>query len=175
MEAHGRAPSEAEICLADAREAYNRGALDVARESLARGVRALNEQPSLGNWRALRVALFFATGNVHLRQGAFIDALLAYGIASAAAKALGDRLRALRIDLWIGEAHRRAGRDIDAEVRWRELVRNADDAGLAAEPLRVEAFRRLGNHLESRGRTFEAARIRKLVGLPTGPAEPPFD
>lgn len=175
MEAHGREPNEAEICLADARDAYHRGAFNIARESLLRGVLALSEQPSLGNWRALRVSLFFALGNVHLRQGATIDALLAYGVASAAAKANGDRMRALHIDLWIGEAHRRAGRDIDAEVRWRELVRKASDAGIAAEPLRVEAFRRLGNHLESRGRTFEAARIRKLVGLPVGPTEPPFD
>ena len=175
MEGNGREPNEAERCLDDARDAYNRGTFDVAQESLARGVRALNEQPSLGNWRALRVTLFFAVGNVHLRQGAFVDALLAYGVASAAAKANGDRMRALRIDLWIGEAYRRAGRDIDAEVRWRELVRHASDAGLAAEPLRVEAFRRLGNHLESRGRMFEAARIRKLVGQPAGPTEPPFE
>lgn len=174
MEHTGREQSEAEICLATARDAHKRADFDVAYASLMRGVLALSEQRSEREHQ-LRVSLFFALGNLHLRQGACTDALLAYGVASAAAKASGERLRALRIDLWIGEAYRRANRDIDAEARWRELVRAADKLGPAAEPLRLEAFRRLGNHLESRGRTFEAARIRKLVGGGTESPEPPFD
>lgn len=175
MELNGREQHEAESRLAAARDAYNRGELEIAHEHLMRGVLALSEEPRPPRERQLRVLIFFALGNVHLRQGAFTDATLAYGVASAAAKSIGDRMRALRIDLWTGEALRRAGRDIDAEVRWRELVRAANDAGIGAEQVRVEAFRRLGLHLESRSRTFEAAHIRKLVGTRMDPAEPPFD
>lgn len=165
----------AETSFAAAREAFDRQRFDVAQEHLMQAVLALSELPSPGDVRGLRVAIFFALGNTYLRLGACTDAVLAYGVATAAAKAMGDRMRAMRIDLWIGEAHRRAGKDIDAEIRWRELVRVASEAGAVADELRKEALRRLGGHLESRGRTFEATRIRKLVGVTRTRPEPSFE
>lgn len=165
-EAHALAPTTGDpthpamAALSIANIQYCAEDFGAVQRVLAPAIERASETPGAERLLSPMLGLLAAA---HLRSGAHADAVALYGLAAELERNQGNRTMALHLELWRGEALRRAHQLDAARMVWLEVVEEAKsiDAHLssARAGVEAEALERLSMLARERG---DAAAAREL-------------
>lgn len=151
-------PSMAALSLANIQ--YRSEDFGAVQRVLTPAIERAADAPGAERLLSPMVALLAAA---HLRQGTYDDAVALYGLAANLERNQGGLVMALHLELWRGEALRRAGKPDAAREVWLKVVEDAqtidEQLPAARDGVEAEALERLSMLAREQGDAHAAREL----------------